>query len=241
MKSYNFHESGNVYRNENLERYRIEMAKYKPLSDDTLRELIEMAQEGDAKALEKVVKANLRIIWSIAKVYNGLDNFEDILQNGNIGLIKAVETFDIDRNVKFVTWAAEIVRKYINIGLTNESRVVRMSAHLVRDKANTYLKVSFDAPLATDDDKDKAFIDTFSSQETTDAFAELEDVSSKINCLFNGISDKEKAIICKLFGIGCREHTQLELSLEYGCSSERIRQIKFEALDKMKKYAEHHA
>ena len=149
-KSINFKENNSVRRNEGLNIYMREMNARKPLSDSEVRELITKAQNGSQKARNKVVEANLRIVWSIAASYNGMDQFEDILQNGNYGLCIAVDTFDVSRGTMFSTWALEQVRKYIGIGLTNESRTVRQGAHMVKAKAD-YHAASMDAPLGNED------------------------------------------------------------------------------------------
>ena len=113
MKTINFKENNNVRRNETLDIYMSEMNARKPISDAELRELIAKAQNGNERARNKVIEANLRIVWSIAASYNGMDVFEDILQNGNYGLCVAVDTFDVSRGTKFSTWALEYIRKYI--------------------------------------------------------------------------------------------------------------------------------
>ena len=233
-KNFNFRENGNVVRNENIERYRIEMARYKVLSENEVRDLIEKAQKGNERARTKVINANLRIVWSIAANYNGLDNFEDILQNGNFGLCKAVDTFDLNKGVMFQTWVCEYVRKYITIGLTDESRVVRQPKHR---QAETNIGISMDAPIGSDDEGEKTLLDTFSSDMRADNFSEVEHYRHIIETLLKGLDEREKAIVCKLFGIGCREHTQYELSLQFGCTEERIRQLKVSSLQKMAELA----
>ena len=150
MRTINFKENKNVVRNEGLSIYMSEMNARKPLSDSEVRELITKAQNGSQIARNKVIEANLRIVWSIAKYYNGIDQFEDILQNGNYGLCMAVDTFDVSRGTMFSTWALEQVRKYIGIGLTDESRTVRQSAHMVKAKEE-YYTASMDSPLGNED------------------------------------------------------------------------------------------
>lgn len=236
MKTINFRENNNVRRNDNVNRYLSEMNAHKTLSDSEMRELIIKAQNGSENARNKVIEANLRIVWSIAAHYNGMDNFEDILQNGNIGLCVAVDTYNVSRGTMFSTWALEQIRKYINIGLTDESRTVRMGAHLVKGK-QAYNAASMDAPLANDgEDKDKTYGDTFASTEKTDNFAEVEHLREQLNVLFNGLDKREKAIVCGLFGIGCTEVSEYTLAKKFNLTEERIRQIKWESLNKMKNY-----
>ena len=73
-KSINFKENNNVRRNECLDIYMSEMNRHKQLSDAELRDLITLAQNGNRRAREKAITANLRIVWSIAASYNGMDN-----------------------------------------------------------------------------------------------------------------------------------------------------------------------
>ena len=156
-KDFIFGENGFVVRNEIAEKWRKEMARFQPLDADEVRELIVRAQNGDNRARTKVINHNLRIVWSIAAKFNGMDNFLDILQNGNYGLCMAVDTFDVSRGTMFSTWALMMVVKYINIGLTDESRVVRVRADWVRKI--DYNHVSVDAPIANDEDGEKNLTD----------------------------------------------------------------------------------
>ena len=235
MRSINFAENNNVVRNENIERYRVDMAKRKQLSVNETNELITLAHNGDIKARNRVVEANLCIVWSIAAHFNGMDIFEDILQNGNIGLCVAVDTFDVSRGTMFSTWALEQIRKYINIGLTDESRLVRQRADLVGKIA--YVCASMDAPLASDEDGEKTLLDTFASDMRTDNFSEVEAMRVKLNYLMRGLKPIEKEVLCGLFGFGCAEETENTLSTKFGLTRERIRQIKWEAIAKIKEIA----
>ena len=124
-----------------------------------------------------------------------------------------------------------MVRKYITIGLTDESRLVRISKHLVKNPYNTS---SFDAPIGNEDGEEKTLLDFMPSDTSADNFSKVEDMRVKINYLMGGLNDMEKEIICGLFGFGCREYTQLELSMKFNLTEERIRQLKWQALEKMK-------
>ena len=237
-KSINFRENNNVRRDKTLDIYMSEMNRHKPIPDTELRGLIEEAQHGNQRARTNVINANLRIVWSIAKSYNGMDNFADILQNGNIGLCVAVDTFDVSRGTMFSTWALEQIRKYIGIGLTDESRTVRQGAHMVKAKAE-YHAASMDAPLASDEDGDKTLLDTFASSSKADSLTDEADMKLKISYLMRGLDEREKAIVCGLFAIGCDEGewTENTLAKRFNLTAERVRQIKWETLKKMKEMA----
>lgn len=233
-KSINFAENQNVRRNNTLDIYLSNMNRHKQVSDAELRDLITKAQNGNKRARSKAIEANLRIVWSIAASYNGMDVFEDILQNANYGLCVAVDTFDVSRGTMFSTWALEQIRKYICIGLTDESRTIRQGAHFVKAKAN-YQAASMDAPLGSDEDGEKTLLDTFSSDSRADNLTDAADMRLKIEYLMNGLDEREKAIVCGLFAIGCEEGrwTEGTLAKRFNLTEERVRQIKWEALKKM--------
>jgi RNA polymerase primary sigma factor len=236
MKTINFKENHNVVRNDGLNIYLSQMNARKPISDVELRDLITKAQNGNERARNKAIEANLRIVWSIAASYQGMDVFEDVLQNGNYGLCVAVDTFDVSRGTMFSTWALEQIRKYIGIGLTDESRVVRMGAHFVKAKS-AYNSASMDAPLGNEDGDEKTLLDTFASSSRADTLTDENDMRVKINYLMRGLDEREKAIICGLFGIGCAECSEYTLSKKFKLTEERVRQLKWEILKKIKEMA----
>ena len=231
-KTKNFKENNHVVRNEVIDAMLSQINRYKPLTQSEVVNLISEAQNGSQVARNKVINANLRLVWSIAASYGTMMDFSDMFQNGSIGLCMAVDTFDVSRETMFSTWALEQIRKYINIGIDNESRVVRKPKHLQKEP---YIAASMDAPIASDEDGEKTLLDTFASDMKCDTFSELHDMRVKINYLMNGLKDVEKAVICGLFGFGCEEMSAYTLSKKFNLTEERIRQIKFEALEKMAK------
>ena len=236
MKEVRFTESVLVRNQDTNEIYRKEIARFATMDDATARTLIAKAQMGDSNAMNKVVEANLKIVWSIAKKYVGLGlSFDDLVQEGNIGLMVAVNTFDASKPYKFTTWILQRVREHINIALTDKSRVVRMNLQQVKNKRN-YIMNSMDAAIDSDsEDNGKTFGDTFASDSKADSITTANDLRTQIMLLMSRLSDREKAIVCGLFGIGVAEETEYTLSMRFGISEERVRQIKWEALERMKK------
>ena len=232
MQTISFKNNAKVVRNEVIEIYRKQMAACKTLTDEEVRGLITKAREGNTRARNRAIEANLRIVWSMAAKYNGMDNFEDILQNGNYGLCVAVDTFDVSRETMFSTWAVEVIRKYINIGLTDESRAVRKPKHL---QDAPYVAASMDAPIGSEEGEEKTLLDTFASDTRTDNFSDTEDMRVKIDYLMRDLKDVEKAVVIGLFGLNGAEESENTLSIKFNLTRERIRQIKFEALEKMQK------
>lgn len=102
--------------------------------------LAKLIEKGDAKAREQMIESNLRLVVSIGKRYinRGLP-FSDILEEGNIGLIKAVEKFNYRRGFKFSTYASWWIRQSIERAIINQSKLIRLPVHVV-EKVNHYLQ-----------------------------------------------------------------------------------------------------
>jgi RNA polymerase sigma factor (sigma-70 family) len=103
------------------------------LSSRRRRELLDVAADGLA-ARDHMVRANLRLVVSVARKFSGRDvPFLDIVQEGNLGLIRAVEKFDYTRGFKFSTYATWWIRQWIQRGLGELNRTVRLPVHVVEE------------------------------------------------------------------------------------------------------------
>lgn len=117
---------------ESLEKYLQEIGHEELLSTDEEVELAQRIKKGDRKALEKLTKANLRFVVSVAKQYQnqGL-SLSDLINEGNLGLIKAAEKFDETRGFKFISYAVWWIRQSILQAIAEQSRIVRVPLNQV--------------------------------------------------------------------------------------------------------------
>ena len=112
--------------------YLKEIGKVPLLSADEEIELAERMEQGDEEAKKRLAEANLRLVVSIAKRYVGRGmQFLDLIQEGNLGLIKAVEKFDYRKGYKFSTYATWWIRQAITRAIADQARTIRIPVHMV--------------------------------------------------------------------------------------------------------------
>ena len=122
--------------------YLKEIGKVPLLSADREIELAQRMEEGDEDAKKELAEANLRLVVSIAKRYVGRGMlFLDLIQEGNLGLIKAVEKFDYHKGYKFSTYATWWIRQAITRAIADQARTIRIPVHMV-ETINKLIRVS---------------------------------------------------------------------------------------------------
>lgn len=110
------------------------------LSSDEERELIEKAKSGNREARQRLIECNLKLVISIAKKYaSSPEQLMDLIQEGNIGLLKAVERFDLSKGVRFSTYAVWWIRQTVTRAVQNGSKTVRLPVH-VEEKITKFYK-----------------------------------------------------------------------------------------------------
>ena len=120
------------FADDSVRLYLREIGKIPLLSQEEEQELAKRAAEGDQKAKDKMVEANMRLVVSIAKRYGGRGlDFLDLIQEGNTGLIRAVDKFDPAKGFKFSTYATWWIRQAITRAIADQARTIRIPVHMV--------------------------------------------------------------------------------------------------------------
>ena len=114
-----------------LTRYLFEIGQYPILTKEEEKELGERIQKGDQEAKDKLINSNLRLVVSIAKDYRNYTSipFLDLIQEGNIGLTKAADKFDVAKGFRFTTYAHWWIRQSITRAIADQSRAIRIPVH----------------------------------------------------------------------------------------------------------------
>ena len=131
-----------AFADDSVRMYLREIGKIPLLSQEEELELANRALEGDKKAKDKLAEANMRLVVSIAKRYGGRGlDFLDLIQEGNTGLLRAVEKFDPGKGFKFSTYATWWIRQAITRAIADQARTIRIPVHMV-ETINKLTRVS---------------------------------------------------------------------------------------------------
>lgn len=123
-------EDNSIQITDSTKEYLNEIGKIKLLSPEEEFVLFKKAEKGDEKAKKKLIESNLRLVVSIAKKYaRGNLSFLDLIQEGNIGLMKAVEKFDVSKGYKFSTYATWWIRQTITRSIADKTKIIRLPVH----------------------------------------------------------------------------------------------------------------
>ena len=196
-----------------------------PLDSETELEYIEKAEKGDLEARNKLIEHNLRLVVYISKKFasTGID-LEDLISVGSIGLIKAINSFKLEKNIKLATYASRCIENEILMHIRKTSRL----------KA----EVSLDEPLTVDGDGNELVLSDILSVESDSVTKNIEkSTENKLlwNCI-NKLNHKEKEIMLLRFGLGgTEEKTQKEVADFLGISQSYISRIEKKIVGKLKK------
>ena len=249
---------------EALDKYLVEIGRAPLISIDEEIELAQKIRKGGPegeRAKDKLVTANLRFVVSVAKQYQhqGL-TLTDLIDEGNIGLIKAAQKFDETRGFKFISYAVWWIRQSIplnQVGSLNKINheinkfeqenqrhpsVSELSeaTNLDEDKIGQSLMadghhVSIDAPFQ--DGEDNCMLDVMASGDDsrTDRQVDHESMAQELNTVLQKVlKDREITIIRECFGIGCHEKGLEEIGDRLGLTRERVRQIREKSIAKLR-------
>lgn len=179
---------------------------------------------------EDLVEGNLLLVVSIANSYAPIMPIEDLVQEGNIGLIMASQEYNEEMGCTFSTFATPYIRRAILSAIENDSRLVRRP----HDKQNGFVwNDSLDAPI--DDDEGNVSTKADFLAGDMDINDEFDELTAILSASLDKLTERERHIVTKVYGIGTDVPMGYKtLADELGMSEERVRQIHMGALKKMR-------
>lgn len=221
-----------------LNRYLDEIGKEALLSDEVEKELSQKIQQGDAKALSKLVEANLRFVVTIARQYKGKGiAMEDLVSEGNIGLMKAASKFDANKGVRFVNYAVVYVRQAIEKFIEQQAGLYQVPKD-VKDEVvarQQSMPLSVDAPLGHRTNMSLLSVLVNQDAPLADERVHSEAVEAAVEYALGRLDERETKVVNSFFGIGQERETMAEIAEDMEVKRERVRQIRDKAVRKLRK------
>ena len=255
-----------------LDLYLKEIKKLEPLSPQEEVVLAQKAKAGDTDAFQKLVTHNLRFVVAMAKKFQGQGvPFEDLINEGNLGLIRAVNTFDESRGFKFISYAVWWITQRIRTAIQKTGRVVRLPSHVTESMGKLYreslkleqefereptteelaeisdttikwiedLVQAYSGPVSLEDssEADRPLIEYLISNDPRPEMQLMQNsLNKEISGLVKKLKEREALVLTEYYGLGEDDPKTLEQIGEMlDLSSERIRQIKERALQRLRK------
>ncbi len=210
-----------------IETYFKEIKRFKPLKKEKEIELTNRIKSGDDMAKKQLVEANLKFVVSVAKKYNDCDiPFEDLISEGNLGLIKAAERYDASQGNKFITYAVWWIKAYIQDYIERHNRF--------RDIDDGFREsISEDYEIGGEYEYERELADI--NSEFDNSLIDVKYCENAISEMMEKLETRERRILTLYFGLdGIDAHTLNEIGDEMNLSGERVRQIMDKAIVKLK-------
>ena len=238
---------------QSLDKYLHEISQIPLLSPDDEVFYAKKIKKGDHTALEKLTRANLRFVVSIAKQYQnqGLD-LSDLIAEGNLGLMKAIKNFDWTKKLRFISYAVWWVKQSILQSLNDNSRTIRLPVNVVQDlykekkeieKTGKQLSSKFaslpnvidlDRNINEDGDTLVDIITNHDAEMPDEGLSGKDMLKNKLLSLLNVLDEREKVIVIDYFGMEGSNRTLEDIGEDFNLTKERVRQIKQKALRKLR-------
>lgn len=221
------------------EKYIEEIVQEQLLSSEEEQALAAKIKLGDAKALEKLTKANLKFVVSLAHHYKnqGLGE-DDLVSEGNIGMMHAAQKFDGTKGIRFVSYAAPYIRKAMEEAIKEQTALYK----LPKDEKSKFERkrthaISIDQPIPVGSSNNFTLQHVLENEDAPQADEHLnkELLNFEIQKSLNELNEREKRIIIAIYGLNGTHYTMAEIAENMGLKRERVRQIRNKALRKLHK------
>lgn len=216
-----------------LNTYLNEIKREHLLTDEQECELARRIRQGDSRALDKLTQANLTFVVSLAHQYEGRGlDVEDLISEGNIGMMQAAARFDGEAGKRFVAYAAPYIRQAMEQAIEQQAGLYRVP----RDVKDTSLEkrrsraLSMDAPLSGHASVNLGHVLPDINATLPNAEVESEGAVRELGRLVGRLPEREQRVMRALYALDGDARTMAEVAAEMGLKRERVRQIRDRAL-----------
>jgi RNA polymerase primary sigma factor len=226
---------------DSLTLYLDQIGQYPLLSREEEQELGRRMRAGDRDALDRLVCANLRFVVSIAKKYQtrGVP-LADLIDEGNIGLMRAARKFDETKGIKFISYAVWWIRQAILQARAEQSRIVRVPPY--RTGVLPEARLSLDAPVGNGEDSQLLEYLPDQGMPRPDEQALNTSLTESIDAALTRLNSRDASILRLYYGLDGNDALTLEeIGARLGITRERVRQIRDRALRRMRTSLPEHA
>lgn len=224
-----------------LNRYLDEIGRTSLLTADEERALAEQIKAGSSRALNRLVEANLRFVVSVATQYKGKGlAMDDLVSEGNIGLMKAAANFDPSRGTRFVNYAVVHVRQHIEKAIAQQVGLYQVPSGITDRAAQLQSQpLSVDAPLGHKANMSLLSVLVNKDAPLADERIHSEAIEDAVEFALGSLDSRESRVVNAFFGIGQEHETMAEIAEDMDLRRERVRQIRDKALRKLRKAYKH--
>ena len=193
-----------------------------PLSPQQEKAAFAALANGDAAARDTLIRHNLRLVAHIAKKYYAADSAEDLVSTGTIGLIKAVNTYDPARGIKFSTYASRCIENEMRMQFRRRRRAPPV--------------LSLQEPLENSQEGGLTLMDAIPDSEPLEESLEQRDLVRRLSTRLAQLPAREQRILALRYGLGGETpHTQLQTAQKLGLSRSYISRLESRALRRLQK------
>ena len=221
-----------------LNRYLDEIGRESLLSADEEYQLSEQIKGGSTGAINKLVEANLRFVVSIARQYMGKGlSMDDLISEGNLGLMKAAGKFDASKGTRFVNYAVVYVRQFIEKAIEQQTGLYTVPKDMKNELAarQQSMPLSVDAPLGHRTNMSLLSVLINQDAPFADERIHSEAIENAIEFALGSLDKRESKVVNAYFGIDQEHETMAEIAEDMDIKRERVRQIRDKAVRKLRK------
>ena len=204
-----------IMEDSGLNKYLDEIGRESLLSAEEERQLSERIFKGDTRALNKLVEANLRFVVSIANQYKGKGlQMDDLVSEGNMGLMKAAAKFDASRGTRFVTYAVVYVRQFIEKAIEQQTGLYKVPKDALNDATarQQSTPLSVDAPLGYRSNMSLLSVLINHDSPMADERVYSETIEQAVEYAMTMLDERESKVINAFFGINQEHETMAEIA-----------------------------